>query len=469
MRVLLLLLFVAAPLASQPMIPPTGGGPAPGLDRPSDDLLPEERARIQARLGEARADLRAQGLLPDASAARIAPTLSWPLRYADGLGDVHGISNFVDLRPGQNNVQDYNCGARSYDSPGYDHAGVDYFTWPFSWDLMDTDAVEVVAAAPGTIIGTDDGNFDRQCQWAGAGQWNAVYVQHDDGSVAWYGHLKNGSLTSKGVGERVERGEALGVVGSSGRSSGPHLHFELYDASGAVVEPHAGACNTGPSWWDAQRPYYDSGINGLSTHSAPVQWASCPNTDDVLNRSDRFEPGDRVYYYAFYRDQVNGQSSIYEVTTPSGVRHQRWTATMQQSHYAASWWFWNFPLPTNAEEGIWTFSVSFNGQTASHQFQVGELSTAAEADPEAGLTVGAPAPNPSAGTAQLAVSVDRSREVRIVVVDVLGREVGVAFDGLMAAGDRRVTLDVSGLPAGTYVARVESEGAIVSRSLAVGR
>ena len=79
---------------------------------------------------------------------------------------------------------------------------------------MDDNAVEIVAAAPGTIVLRTDGNFDRSCGLNG-GSWNAVYVRHADNSIAWYGNMKNGSVTMKVVGDTVAAGERLGVVGSS--------------------------------------------------------------------------------------------------------------------------------------------------------------------------------------------------------------------------------------------------------------
>ncbi|MCZ7670052.1 MAG: M23 family metallopeptidase [Chloroflexi bacterium] len=72
--------------------------------------------------------------------------------------------------------------------------------------------VSVVAAAPGIIIGKRDGNDDRSCDF-NSNQWNAVYLRHADGSVAWYGHLKNGSLTAKGDGGRRA---GRGIPGSGG-------------------------------------------------------------------------------------------------------------------------------------------------------------------------------------------------------------------------------------------------------------
>lgn len=97
-----------------------------------------------------------------------------------------------------------------------------------------------VAAAPGVITYKDDGHPDRSCAFSSDSP-NMVVVTHADGSYAWYLHFKNGSLTPKGVGEPVAQGEYLGTVGSSGSSTGPHLHFEVYDSSGVA------------SWWTRTR------------------------------------------------------------------------------------------------------------------------------------------------------------------------------------------------------------------------
>ena len=67
-------------------------------------------------------------------------------------------------------------------------------------------------------------------------------------------------VKEKAIGEKVAYGEYLGVMGSSGNSTGPHLHLEIYDAFGALVEPFVGPCHTlakNPSW--LQQPlYYDT-------------------------------------------------------------------------------------------------------------------------------------------------------------------------------------------------------------------
>ena len=133
--------------------------------------------------------------------------------------------------PALASVADCACGSRTYDLVGGGHRGTDIFPL-FGWRKLDNEEVIVVAAAPGTIVLKQDGNQDRSCGTLSvllpnASQWNAVSLRHADGSLTWYGHLKKNSLTPKKVGDTVDEGEYLGAVGSSGFSTGPHMHFEV--------------------------------------------------------------------------------------------------------------------------------------------------------------------------------------------------------------------------------------------------
>jgi peptidoglycan hydrolase-like protein with peptidoglycan-binding domain len=60
-----------------------------------------------------------------------------------------------------------------------------------------------------------------------------VVISHGRGVETWYGHLSRILVTA---GEHVGRGRQIGRVGSSGRSTGPHLHFEVR-SRGAIVDP----------------------------------------------------------------------------------------------------------------------------------------------------------------------------------------------------------------------------------------
>lgn len=62
---------------------------------------------------------------------------------------------------------------------------------------------------------------------------NFVAVRHQDGTIGRYGHMpQNGVLVS--VGQKVRRGDLIALVGETGCASGPHLHFEVRNASGST-------------------------------------------------------------------------------------------------------------------------------------------------------------------------------------------------------------------------------------------
>jgi murein DD-endopeptidase MepM/ murein hydrolase activator NlpD len=70
---------------------------------------------------------------------------------------------------------------------------------------------------------------------------NHVVVDLGEGHYAFYAHLQPGSLRVK-LGERVRRGEVLGLVGNTGNSTEPHLHFHISNATsplGAEGLPYA--------------------------------------------------------------------------------------------------------------------------------------------------------------------------------------------------------------------------------------
>ncbi|NJN54673.1 MAG: M23 family metallopeptidase [Anaerolineae bacterium] len=207
---------------------------------------------------------------------------------------------------------------------------------------MDNNEVLVVAAAPGVIVLREDGNYDRNCSFTGMA-WNAVYVQHGDGSIAWYAHMKNGSVTPKQVGQSVVAGEYLGVVGSSGNSTAPHLHFELHASDGSVLDPYAGVCNatTPDSLWIEQPAYYDTAVNKITTGYAPPLITEC-STPEQSREASQFNPGDTIYFTTYYRDQLGSQASQYTITRPDGTVYQSWQHNIPDPHYAASWWWWAF-------------------------------------------------------------------------------------------------------------------------------
>ena len=354
-------------------VQPGGGGEAPNMA--SDQMSEAERKSIMTANQKSIERLMREGKI--AAAVPQAVPLSWPVRRAANAPDysVDAISNYVDQNVAfPNQLLDWNCGTRTYDqASGYNHAGIDIFTWPFAFHKMDNNHAEIVAAAPGTIINKFDGNFDRQCGF-GAGNWNAVYVRHSDNSVAWYGHMKNGSLTAKIVGDSVAAGEKLGIVGSSGNSTGPHLHFELYNASNQLQDPFQGTCNTlnNFSWWAAQESYRVSRINRVMVGSAAPVFPSCPTTESP-NEKRVYQPGETIFTSTYYRDQLTSQQTSYSVIRPDGSTFQTWTHNSPNT-YSASYWWWSWVLPSNAPRGVWKFRASYNSAVYEQTFTVGSSS-----------------------------------------------------------------------------------------------
>ena len=88
------------------------------------------------------------------------------------------------------------------------------------------------SAHPGTeVYATGDGTVVKMGWETGYG--NLIIVDHGFGYQTWYAHLQ-GFRTK--LGKRVVRGEVIGEVGSTGKSTGPHLHYEVH-VKGQVVNP----------------------------------------------------------------------------------------------------------------------------------------------------------------------------------------------------------------------------------------
>lgn len=94
------------------------------------------------------------------------------------------------------------------------HAGMD-----FSANI----GTPVYATGNGTIV---------KAGWE-SGYGNLIKVDHGFGYVTWYAHLNKCKVR---VGQKVMRGEVIGEVGNTGKSTGPHLHYEVH-VKGKVVNP----------------------------------------------------------------------------------------------------------------------------------------------------------------------------------------------------------------------------------------
>ena len=310
---------------------------------------------IRQQLAENRAALIKSGKLRSDRNA-MPPMFIWPMECAPHFDypSCYAISNYVDHDP-TGNVQDYNCGSRTYDG----HDGIDIRIPPFTWNTMDEGAVEIIAAAPGVIISKSDGNTDQSCAWGSGIPWNAVFVEHADGTITWYGHMKNGSTTTKDVGETVVAGEYLGLVGSSGNSTGPHLHFEVYDPDGNLVDPFQGVCNNlnNDSWWLNQLPYFDSGVNRMITGSQRFTSPPCPQLAQIFD-AEVFDQGDSIFFSVHFRNDNSGNTTKSTAFEPDGDTSTVLNAFYTETNFSTnSNIFYSRMIPNNALQGKWTFEA----------------------------------------------------------------------------------------------------------------
>ncbi|MFN9648426.1 MAG: peptidoglycan DD-metalloendopeptidase family protein [Pseudanabaena sp.] len=90
------------------------------------------------------------------------------------------------------------------------------------------------AAPPGTPIFAAADGVVTDAGWTNGGYGNIVELRHSDGSVTLYAHTSR-VYVSKG--QVVNRGQAIAEVGTTGRSTGPHLHFEVQPDGKNAVDP----------------------------------------------------------------------------------------------------------------------------------------------------------------------------------------------------------------------------------------
>jgi len=387
----------------------------------------------------------------------------WPLQPAVDLHDYsyYFVSAYVDQNTSVGNIGDFNCGTNTYDG----HKGTDIAIFPFAFYKMDNLLVEVIAAAPGTIVDKSDGNFDRNCASTNMTA-NYVVIQHADGSYVLYWHMKSGSITTKAIGQTVVAGEYLGIVGSSGSSSGPHLHFEAWSGSTSATynDPFSGNCNllNNNSWWVNQKPYTEPAVIKVSVNTTDIVLPGCPNTE-TPNESNSFTvpfqgqglPAGYAKFYIFIRNETNGMVATCKILNPNGSTFSTWTYN-STSNTKAKTWGWSKVLPTNP--GVYTFEVTYNSIVTSKTFEITTTTNIAAVQNHSGINI---YPNPSNGKINFDYDADRYsmaqiKNATIEFYNVLGK---IVYQSNLPDKRSGINLDVHG---GVYFYRVKDDQNIIS-------
>ncbi len=93
-----------------------------------------------------------------------------------------------------------------------------------------------IAADVGTPIFAAAGGVVEYAGWNSGGYGNMIEIRHSDGSMTRYAHL-NAVYVQQG--QRVSQSEQIAEMGSTGYSTGPHLHFEVHPKDSGAVNPMA--------------------------------------------------------------------------------------------------------------------------------------------------------------------------------------------------------------------------------------
>lgn len=150
--------------------------------------------------------------------ARETVSLNVTVEPVDALVRIGTCSNGIDVATLGTFVKPYDGVVTSYMGPrwGRTHKGID-----IAGDRCN--GKPAYAAADGVVIRAD---------WYG-GYGNCVIIDHGNGVQTLYAHL---SAHSVALGDVVKAGQEIGKIGSTGNSTGPHLHFEVF-VDGEIVNP----------------------------------------------------------------------------------------------------------------------------------------------------------------------------------------------------------------------------------------
>jgi murein DD-endopeptidase MepM/ murein hydrolase activator NlpD len=302
------------------------------------------------------------------------PIYAWPLerQLRDGLL----VVNYMDHDP-TSNLLDYSSGTHTYDG----HTGTDIALYDFR--AMDR-GCRVLAAAPGTVTQVSTPTpFDRHCDfnWPDDGNW--VEVTNADGTYTYYLHLRRSS-TAVQVGDAIQTGHTIGLVGSSGYSTAPHLHFEPGEYNGTYTarDPFNGPSNPLPSLWASQTDYAGDDVlwfSRISVFTEAQVGGSVFNTSYCDVQNGLFTPPQ----YGANEDHLpilvqlqgrQGDPGRIEVRKPDGSLWAFYDFTLDhkaQFDWMWLYYFWNGNIAP-ADYGTWSVRA-YSGATlsASSNFTVG--------------------------------------------------------------------------------------------------
>lgn len=323
--------------------------------------------------------LRSIGRIPPAEKTTLVdpPKFRWPMEAQAGFDDFdyYTITNYRDNNRNKKDSIDWNGGKRTYDQ----HEGMDIALNPLSWTQMDEMVVDVVAAAPGVLVVRHDGEFDRNCEVKDA-EPNYVVLHHADGHFSLYLHLKKGTVVDKAIGSTIDEGEYLGKPGSSGRSTGPHLHFDVRKPNGTLdpgglentIDPYQGPHGNTQSFWRNQKPYFEPRLlRILTTEPSNITYTICPAGKEDFSEVNHYSTSDVLNVHCFVRDARVGNVLTYNLFDPNDKVVKFGLYEFKEAYYNIGYVPFNYNFAGNPVLGTWKIIVNFGSLEYAHYFTLG--------------------------------------------------------------------------------------------------
>ena len=232
--------------------------------------------------------------------------------------------------------------------------------------------VPVFAALDGTVSAAVYSDPNDHSTASNSAPGNYVILNHGAGQQTGYFSLAyadpgnpDSRYTPLQVGQLVKAGTQIGLVASSGNSTGPHLHFQS-SLNAATYEPFAGPARPGPSWWVSQpsirRDLY------LDVFNVDAGNVSNPAPSSDLPRQGAFTLGatntggwtilhNLPASSAFRLRWLRPDGSVYRSTSGS------FTFTGSNAFQRTVEYFWNYTwMPGLDQTGTWHLELTINNQ-----------------------------------------------------------------------------------------------------------
>ncbi|MCW6052079.1 peptidoglycan DD-metalloendopeptidase family protein [Lyngbya sp. CCAP 1446/10] len=211
------------------------------VSRPPSRAWSEQVQKQQERFDPARAaELEPINLTPNSTSTQERPVVATAPLGSDGYDPLSNPSLGRMVSPELPPLS----GADTYLPNGGKQQSANGFIWPakgvltsgYGWRWGRMHKGIDIAGPIGTPVMAADSGVVTYAQWNDGGYGYLVEITHADGSETIYAHNSR-ILVQKG--QKIERGEQISEMGSTGFSTGPHVHFEVHPAGQGAVNPMA--------------------------------------------------------------------------------------------------------------------------------------------------------------------------------------------------------------------------------------